>query len=106
MLLEHDPDVDAIFCGSDQIARGALDVLHELGRDVPGDVAVLGFDNWAVVTASSRPELSSIDMQLQELGRVAANLLFAAIADGGDELAHHQSVACRVVVRGSTTPTA
>ncbi|PZE25371.1 MULTISPECIES: LacI family DNA-binding transcriptional regulator [unclassified Curtobacterium] len=102
MLLESTPDVDAVFCGSDQIARGVVDVLHELGRDVPTEVAVLGFDNWGVVTQSSRPELSSVDMQLQELGRIAANRLFAAI-DGQDD-GGRTEVPCRLVVRGSTAP--
>jgi LacI family transcriptional regulator len=105
MLLESTPDVDAIFCGSDQIARGALDVLHELGRRVPQDVAVLGFDNWGVVAQNSRPELSSVDMQLEELGRIAANMLFAAIAEDAELSVRHETVPCRIVVRGSTAPT-
>ena len=42
MLLERHPDVDAIFCGSDQIARGVLDTARDLGRRVPDDLAVIG----------------------------------------------------------------
>lgn len=102
MLLEQAPDTDAIFCGSDQIARGAIDALHQLGKDVPGDIAVMGFDNWGVVALSSRPELTSVDMRLEELGRLAARQLFAAI-DGSADVGSH-SVGCRVIVRGSTTP--
>jgi LacI family transcriptional regulator len=100
MLLEQAPDTDAIFCGSDQIARGAIEALHEAGKQVPRDIAVMGFDNWGVVALSSRPELTSVDMRLEELGRRAARRLFAAI--GGEVDAGTQSVDCRVVVRGST----
>jgi len=88
--------------GSDQIARGAIDALREAGRRVPEDVAVVGFDNWSVVTSGSRPEITSIDMQLEELGRLAARRLFAAI--DGEGHPGSESVGCRLVIRGSTTP--
>ena len=61
MLLDRHPDVDAIACGSAQIARGVLDTLRDLGRRVPEDVAVIGYDNWEVLTTNARPELTSID---------------------------------------------
>jgi LacI family transcriptional regulator len=100
-LLEQAPDVDAIIAGNDQIARGAIEALREAGRRVPQDVAVIGFDNWSVVTQGSRPEITSIDMQLEELGRLAARRLFAAIHGEGHPGA--ESVGCRLVIRGSTT---
>jgi LacI family transcriptional regulator len=46
-LLARFPDIDGILCGSDQIVRGALGALRDAGRDVPGDIAVMGHDNWA-----------------------------------------------------------
>ena len=44
-LLLQEPDIDAVFASSDQIALGALGTLHRLGRRVPQDVAIAGFDN-------------------------------------------------------------
>jgi LacI family transcriptional regulator len=79
MLLSQGHDVDAVICGSDQIARGAADALREAGRRVPGDVALTGFDNWDVMTLASRPPLTSVDMDLEGLGRAAAGLLLDAI---------------------------
>lgn len=99
-LLARHPDIDAILCGSDQIARGALDALREAGRDVPGDISVMGHDNWEQIAAQSRPPLSTIDMNLEEVGRKAAHLLFAAI-DGVVEPGV-RSIATRLVTRGST----
>jgi len=103
MLLSQGKDFDAVFCGSDQIARGVLDVLREAGRRVPEDVAVLGFDNWEVLAANSRPQLTSIDMRLEDLGRVAAQKLFEII--DGQQISGVESLPCRIEHRGSTVPT-
>jgi len=102
LLLARAPDVDAIVAGSDQIARGVMDALHELGREIPDDLAVIGFDNWAVLATNSRPQLTSMDLRLEELGRLAAQRLFEAM--DGDERHGTEYLHARVVTRGSTTP--
>ena len=43
--------------------------LRDLGTRVPDDIAVIGYDNWEVLATNSRPELTSIDANLQQLGR-------------------------------------
>ena len=91
---------DAIFCGSDQIARGVADTLRAVGRRIPDDVALVGFDNWGPMTLGAMPPLSSVDMCLEEVGRVAAGLLLAAIG-GAPEHGTHR-VPCRLVVRESS----
>ena len=103
VLLEAHPEVDGLVCGSDQIARGAMDALRELGREIPDDVAVIGHDNWEILATDARPPLSSIDMDLQELGRRAAGKLFEAI--DGHPSHGIEKLPCRLMVRGSTTPT-
>lgn len=75
-----DLGVDAITCGSDQIARGVTDQLRERGIAVPQQIAVTGFDNWDVMALSSRPPLTTIDLRLEDLGRRAAEMLLDAIA--------------------------
>ncbi|WFE76669.1 LacI family DNA-binding transcriptional regulator [Roseinatronobacter sp. S2] len=70
---------DAIFCGNDQIARGMIDGLTHLGVSVPGDVAIVGFDNWEIFAAATRPPLTTIDMGLVELGRQAGLCLLDLI---------------------------
>ncbi|PMR57742.1 LacI family transcriptional regulator [Verrucosispora sp. ts21] len=99
MIVEQHPEVDAIFCGSDQIGRGVLDALRDLGRDVPGTIAVIGFDNWEAISADSRPRLTSVDMNLKHLGAVAGKRLFEAI-DG--TVPRSEQLPCRVVMREST----
>jgi Transcriptional regulators len=102
MLLSRHPDVDAIACGSDQIARGVLDTLRDLGRRVPEDVAVIGYDNWEVLTTNARPELTSVDPNLQQLGREAALRLFRAMGTAEPNPAGVEYCPVRLVIRGST----
>ena len=99
-LLADQPDTDAIFCGSDQIARGVADTLRAAGRAIPDDVALVGYDNWEPMALGAQPPLTSIDMCLEEVGRVAAGLLLAAIA--GEPAHGTRTVPCRLVVRQSS----
>ena len=100
LLLHREPQADAVFCGSDQIARGVLDGLRDAGRRVPQDVAVVGFDNWKVMTDACRPKLSSVDMDLEGLGRTAAELLLSAI--GGEARPGVHRHPCLLTIREST----
>jgi LacI family transcriptional regulator len=99
-VLRREPGVDAIVCGSDQIARGACDALREAGRDVPGDIAVTGYDNWDVMAEACRPPLTTVDLQLEDLGRCGAGFLLDAIA--GRPHPGVTALAPRLVVREST----
>ncbi|WP_329003568.1 LacI family transcriptional regulator [Kribbella sp. NBC_00709] len=103
VLLRTEPTVDAIACGSDQIARGVCDRLRELGRSVPGDIAVTGYDNWSVMALASRPPLTTVDMELEELGRRTANLLLDAIA--GSTHPGPMELPTRLITRESTLGT-
>jgi LacI family transcriptional regulator len=100
LLLADAPDVDAVFCGNDQIARGVADALRERGVRVPDDVAIVGYDNWEVLAAATRPPLTSVDMGLEGLGRTAAHLLLARI-DGARETGVRR-LPCSLVVRESS----
>ncbi|GAC1360672.1 MAG: LacI family DNA-binding transcriptional regulator [Ktedonobacteraceae bacterium] len=100
-LLADDPEIDAIFCGSDQIARGVVDGLREHGVRVPDDVAVIGFDNWEVMATAARPMLSTIDMNLEELGRFAGSRLLAMIAGEQESGSGIVKLPCSLVLRDS-----
>jgi len=91
---------DGIFCGNDQIARGVVDALRERGVDVPRDVSVIGFDNWEIVAAQTRPPLTTVDMNLKELGR-EAGLMVLALAEGKEVEPGLRRLPCKLVVRQS-----
>jgi LacI family transcriptional regulator len=55
------------------------DGLRENGVDVPTRVGVVGMDNWDIMAEASRPPLTTIDLNLAELGNIAATRLLDAI---------------------------
>jgi LacI family transcriptional regulator len=79
-LLESGAKFDGIFCGNDHIALAAVEACTAAGIRVPDDVALVGVDNWegTVVDQNGLRQLTSVDLELMELGRLgAANLLTA-----------------------------
>ncbi|MFD4638254.1 LacI family DNA-binding transcriptional regulator [Lentzea sp. NPDC058436] len=100
LLAATSPEADAVFCGNDQIASGVAQALLDLGRRVPDDVAIVGYDNWEIFAADCRPPLTTIDLNLQQLGATAVTHLFAALE--GSPAAGVVRQPCRLVVREST----
>ncbi|MBB4690149.1 LacI family DNA-binding transcriptional regulator [Paractinoplanes abujensis] len=78
-LLEHSPDLDAVFAASDAMAAGALRVLREAGRDVPGDVRVVGFDD-SGLAATTEPPLTTVRHPLDRVSEEMVRLLTDVIA--------------------------
>ncbi len=78
-LLEQSPDIDAVFASSDQIALGALGIAHQLGRRVPQELAIVGFDN-IPESAFFWPPLTTIYQQLVDVGGIAVKTLHEMIS--------------------------
>jgi len=78
VLLEREPNIDAVFACSDQIALGALGALHQAGRRVPHDVAIVGFDN-IPESAFFWPPLTTVYQQLTDVGCLAVEKLHRMI---------------------------
>ena len=94
------PPPDGIFCGNDQIARGVVDALRERGVAVPAAVSVIGFDNWEIVASATRPPLTTVDMNLKELGREAGRLILE-LAEGKPVEPGVRKLPCKLVLRQS-----
>jgi LacI family transcriptional regulator len=101
ILIRTGGPFDAVFCGSDQIARGVADALREHGLAIPDDVALIGFDNWEVMVEACRPPLTTVDPNLAELGRVAARKLLSAI-EGEPHESGEVRLPCQLVIRQSS----
>lgn len=73
---------DAIFTGNNLITLGALEAIHRRGLNIPGEVAVVGFDDmlWA---SSLNPPLSAVRQPAREIGRRAGELLIQRLRDPG-----------------------
>lgn len=79
LLAEH-PDTDGVFVANDLMAQGALLALRDLGRRVPEDVAVVGFDDSSAALAS-RPLLTTVRQPVEDMAAEMARLLMALIDD-------------------------
>lgn len=65
----------ALFCFNDRMAMGAYDALRKLGKAIPQDVAVMGFDNQEVIAANLHPGLSTMQLPHYAMGQWAVNYL-------------------------------
>jgi LacI family transcriptional regulator len=77
-LLQRHPDLTALFALNDKMALGAIKKLNELGRRVPEDVAVVGFDD--IPQASyAIPSLTTVRQPLYEIGKLAAERMIELV---------------------------
>jgi DNA-binding LacI/PurR family transcriptional regulator len=81
-LLDAYPDIDGLFVASDLMAEGALRALQDRGRRVPGDVAVIGFDD-SSAALECRPPLTTVRQPVEEMAAEMAQLLIAHIDTPG-----------------------
>lgn len=79
-LLERD-DVTAIFASNDQMAAGILRAAQKLGRRVPEELSVVGYDDMDVAPYLS-PPLTSVGQDLESVGRRSLDYLLDRIDDG------------------------
>ena len=91
----------AAFCANDLVALGLLQQMTRTGVDVPGDLAIVGYDDIRFAGAAAVP-LSSVRQPRELLGRTAAELLLAESKDLDDHV--HQQVVFHpeLVVRTSS----
>lgn len=102
LLINH-PDVDAVFACSDSMGSAAVEVLHEAGKRVPEDVAVIGYDDTPVAT-TTHPHLSTMRQPIEALGTETVRLLMQSMIDLRWE--PQQSIMeAELVVRESTVGT-
>lgn len=78
LLAEH-PGVDGVFAANDLMAQGVLVALHNHGRRVPEDVAVVGFDDSPAALAC-KPQLTTVRQPVEDMAGEMARLLLAHIA--------------------------
>lgn len=82
-LFEQYPEMDAVFASNDQMALGVLQRAHSLGRRVPEDLGVVGFDD-TPEAPFYRPPLTTIRNPLVQLGCEAVQALVRQIEPGAD----------------------
>ena len=90
---------DAIFCANDLMALGCVEALKERGKSIPGDVAVIGYDN-RDIAQFIRPPLTTLHLPLFEMGAMAVEMIHDIA--GGLKSSHDQlKVECPIIERES-----
>jgi LacI family transcriptional regulator len=102
-LLARQDRPSAIFCFNDRMAMGAYQAAGELGLSIPGDLAIVGFDNQETIAPWLRPELTTMQLPHYEMGRWATQHLLTLITNPqrSDSEAVQQQLACPLVERFS-----
>lgn len=97
----------AIAAGNDLLAIGALRALTERGLTVPGDVSLVGYDDYPGVD-NLMPSLTTVRPDFQALGETATNGLLAMLGDGGTGSSSPElvQVPAELIARESTGPAA
>ncbi|WP_202965767.1 LacI family DNA-binding transcriptional regulator [Demequina lutea] len=101
--LAANPEVTAVFCANDEMAFGVLHALHDMGRRVPGDVSVIGFDG-IPLGVHSYPPLTTLKQDFRTIGAELVRLLVDQINNENADHAPHVIVPIELVVRKSTAP--
>lgn len=94
-----DPNVTAVYASNDAMAYGLIQALEICGKDVPGDISVIGTDDSLEGTVPNL-NLTSIHLGADEIGSIAVERTVAAIESGNNEVFHHL-VSASLVERGS-----
>lgn len=101
-VIEEHEGVDGIFSANDFAAIGAVRYLKEIGKKIPGDMAISGFSN-EPTTAVMEPSLTTVDQSGFEIGRLACNLLLDHISEGNRMVKNSTiMMSPKLIVRDST----
>lgn len=102
-ILEMDPRPTAIFAANDAMAIGALRALRERGIGIPDELSLAGFDDIPMARYLT-PQLTTVRVDIAEMGRRAVEHLVASLDDRDAELRKHDVVPTTLVARESCAP--
>lgn len=100
--LTLNPRLTAIFANNDEMAHGAMLACAELGKKVPEDISIIGFDD-CPFSQFSIPPLTTIQQPLNEIGIEAIKMLDLKLKDTIEELPK-KTIQGRLIKRKSTCP--
>ncbi|MBT9146035.1 MAG: putative HTH-type transcriptional repressor ExuR [candidate division WS2 bacterium] len=78
-LLEEHPGIDSVFCLNDEMALGAITAILETGRNIPKDIAVVGFDD-IPMASYAKPSLTTVRVDRRLWGYLASTHLLMMIS--------------------------
>jgi len=101
-LIDRRPEIDAVFCGNDNLALGCLFECQRRGIRVPDDMAIMGFNDIEFCAAAS-PSLTSVATPRYDMARRSAEIIIEIIRGSGARPEEKRiDVGFRIVERDST----
>lgn len=97
-------DITAVFAVGDVMAFGILKAMYEVGKQIPEDLSIVGFDN-TKGCEYSKPALTSVDQPVYDRGRMAVEALAAAIQEENPTLTR-KTLPVSLKIRNSVAPLA
>jgi LacI family transcriptional regulator len=107
-LLAQRPEIDAVFACNDQMALGVLSMAHELGRQIPQELGVVGFDDIPEANYSI-PPLTTVHQDLFQSGRLAVKELerqISARLRDAEYVTRATTISTELIVRASSSKVA
>jgi LacI family transcriptional regulator len=103
LLFTH-PELTAIFCASDLMAIGAMQAVTKLGKRIPEDISIIGYDN-IVLSEYCSPSLTTVHQNVYEMGYMATQMLIDMLE--GRNVKPHIVLNTELIIRNSviTCPT-
>jgi LacI family transcriptional regulator len=102
ILFSRYKQMTALFCFNDRVAMGAYDALRQMQKKIPDDVAIIGFDNYELISANLHPQLTTMQLPHYEMGRWAVEtILHLSQSTGEKEVSPQKMFPCPLVMRGS-----
>lgn len=98
-ILKKDNRPTAFFTCNDLMAVGVLNACSRAGMAVPKDISIIGFDN-IIISQLSQPKLTTVDQNMFELGRQAAQMVIDII-NNGVKTGNRQILKTELLIRNS-----
>lgn len=97
-LIEKHPELSAIISINDRMALGAIQYLQQIGKSIPDDISIVGYDN-IELSQLYKPSLTTVDQSPSKQGHLAAQILFDVLAG---KTPHPIVLDTKLIIREST----
>lgn len=99
-LLLENPDIDSLFCATDNIAIGAMQYLKECGKKIPEDISIVGFGHTNISKVVD-PKLTTVHFHYKTSGIEAANIITNMI-EKNDKIVRDVKMGYEIISQEST----
>ena len=99
-LIDENPDIDSLFCATDNIAIGAMQYLKECGKKIPKDISVVGLGH-SNISKLVDPKLTTVNFHYKTSGIEAANIILNMI-EKQDKIIRDMKMGYEIIIQEST----